>query len=314
MHPRAIRPTFTALLALALTCLASASASAQAFCALRDPVRHIQDLHGRPIRCRSLVAPIDEQVRRAVAARLPFTLHARELGRHTLYVLTDEGRPGGYMHARSEASPWGMVEVVWSLSEQLTVREFRFQRCRSPQRRYFETETFRDWFRGKDYASLLAMLDEDGGELTAEHQRAFAGRERMLGTIVRSALKAILVTDVAWGGEIAERRLQAMLAEVGPAVSFEARQRAGGVLVVVGRDADGAEVGRAVRVPDGDQARAPGALFTFSAGGQERAAWRLARPMRAAAAAAAAPMGEGRTVAPDPLRDLARQLGFDDAR
>jgi hypothetical protein len=295
-----------------IVCLAAAAATmslrAQAFCALRDPVRHIQQMHGYPTDCRSLVAKIDDDVRRGVAGLLPFTLHARELGRHTLYVLTDKGAPAGYLHARSEASPWGMVEVVWSFDEELRVRAFRFQRCRAPNRDYFESAAFADWLRGQSFSDLSMTLDERALQLAEKHADRFAGNERLAITIVRSALKAIAVTEIAWGPELAERRLRAMLAKSGGATLFETLPESAGNCVVIGRDKAGAELGRAVRLLEDSGRITRGRLIAYGLDQKVGLEWTLSRP--AMRLLVASPMVESKLVSDDEVYQRARLVAY----
>jgi hypothetical protein len=261
---------------LAVTALSLiGQAHSQAFCALRDPARHIRSVHGSPIETRSMVATIDNDIRRAVAQRLPFTLHARELGRHTLYLLTDDNQPVGYVHARSEASPWGMVEVIWSLDEELRVQEFRFQRCRSPKRESFESKEFRSWIRGRGFEELRTVMDQNAESIKAKYADMFQGREDLAVTIFRSALKAILVTELAWGNHIAQRRMKAMLANDFGATSFEVANDGNDIRVLVGRNAKSEEVGRVVRLPETVQGLTSGLFYLFSPNRNLQRIWRL---------------------------------------
>jgi len=291
-----------------LAAMAASAVPAQAFCALRDPVRHINRMHGWPTKCRSLVAKIDEDVRRAVADLLPFTLHARALGRHTLYVLTADGAPKGYLQARSEASPWGMVEVVWSFDEELRVRAFRFQRCRAPNRSYFESQELADWLRGQSFSDLLSQLDLDGEGLTPEAKKFLGSHERLAVTVLRSALKAMAVTEIAWGGEIAERRLRAMLAKSVGATKFDTQSSEADAQVVIGRDEAGHEVGRAVRVPVNPTRRSAGHVFVFGGDRKVRMECVLERAVKPALVAA--PSGESKPVSKDAALRRALQAAY----
>ena len=251
------------MLGITTTLATALTLNAQAFCALRDPIRHIKLMHDSPTEYRSLVAKIDEQVRGAVSELLPFTLHARELGRHTLYVLTKKGKPNGYLQARSEASPWGMVEVVWSFDEDLRVRAFRFQRCRAPGRPRFESESFHKWLKGQSFSDLLQALDQQGLALAPKYKKQFSGEERLAVTIIRSALKAIAVTDLAWGSTIAERRLTTLLANTCGATRFETQLRNNQECVVIGRNQSGKEVGRAARILERENQISAGRIVVF---------------------------------------------------
>jgi len=263
------------LLCSALALAWCSQAFGQAFCALRDPVRHIRELHEHPVQARSMVATVDGAIHRSLAAHLPFQLHAREFGRHTLYLISHGVVPAGYVHVRSEASPWGMVEVVWSLDEELRVRGFRFQRCRSPQRQSFESDAFCHWISGKGFAELVDVLDEGATGISSDYAELFRGREELAVTVLRSALKAILVTELAWGEAIADRRLQAILVKAAGAEEFELGREDGGMRIIVGRDREGREVGRAARLLEAGPGRGAGVFFAFSPDGQLLEKWSL---------------------------------------
>jgi hypothetical protein len=297
------------MLGVATTFATAISLKAQAFCALRDPVRHIKLMHERPTEYRSLVAKIDESVRGAVSELLPFTLHARELGRHTLYVLTEKGSPNGYLHARSEASPWGMVEVVWSFDEDLHVRAFRFQRCRAPGRPRFESESFHNWIEGQSFTDLLDALDDRGLVLSAKHRKRFAGEERLAVTIIRSALKAIAVTDLAWGTDIAERRLTSLLATTCGAEQFKTHLRREHECVVIGLNKTGKEVGRAVRVLEDANQVSAGRMIVFDTDRRVLFESTLPRPQQNIVAAA--PMAESKPTSKLDARKRATLAAYD---
>jgi len=254
-------------------CLTMGSVSAQAFCALRDPIRNINSLHAPPVSFRSSVASIDADIYREVRRRLPFSLHARELGRHTLYMLSREGAPDGYVHARSEASRTGMVEIVWSLDESLHIRGFRFQRCRSPQRAYFESAEFHDWIRGRGFSDLLEAIPDDGDRLSPDLRGRFEGREELAVSVLRSALKTILVTEIAWGDEMAERRLSAMLVDYCKAEKVVPVIVDGQPVAYVGLTDSGQECGRAVRLPRAGAETRSQALFVFDTRGECLGVW-----------------------------------------
>lgn len=296
------------MLGVTTTFATAVTLKAQAFCALRDPIRHIKLMHERPTEYRSLVAKIDESVRGAVSELLPFTLHARELGRHTLYVLTEEGQPHGYLHARSEASPWGMVEVVWSFDEDLRVRAFRFQRCRAPGRPRFESESFHKWLKGQSFSDLLEALNPQGLALSAKHKKQFTGEERLAVTIIRSALKAMAVTDLAWGADIAERRLTSLLANTCGATSFETHLRKEQECVVIGLNKSGQEVGRAARVLERANQVSAGRIVVFDADRRVLFESALQRPQTSAAPAT--PMAESKPTNKPDIRKRATLTAY----
>ena len=196
-----------------------------------------------------------------------------------------------------------MVEVVWSFDEELHVRAFRFQRCRAPGRAHFESKEFAEWVNGRSFSDLLAVLDDRCLALSATHAKHFAGQERLAVTIVRSALKAMAVTEIAWGSDVAPRRLRALLHKSCGAKTFEIRQNDGQACVVIGRSESGEELGRAVRIPEQATELSPGRLIVFGDERRMLSEWVLRRPL--SGAVAAAPMVESRPTAERQVRQRA---------
>jgi hypothetical protein len=171
---------------------------AEAYCALRDPVSAINSMYPDADAHRSIVRTIGPEVRDDIAMRLPFTLHFNELGKHTLYVVQRAGQPLGFIHARSEPGRWGLVELVWSLTPDLRVRDFRFQRCRAPSCASLGEPAFISQIAGRDLDGLLELLEPGGGALRAGGITVPEGAEELALAIVRSAAKTIAVTQSAW--------------------------------------------------------------------------------------------------------------------
>ena len=121
-------------LSLLVFVLGTARPAAAQYCALRDPVRAINELYPGST-FSSSVRTINEQIRKRVSARLPqLKLHFDELGQHTLYKVFKEGVPVGFVHVRSERTRYGLTEIAWALDLSLRIQDFRFQRCRSVHR------------------------------------------------------------------------------------------------------------------------------------------------------------------------------------
>ncbi len=193
---------FIALLVLTVSLAHYEIAFGQAFCALRDPTTRIYELYPQASSYRSLVQTVDEAARQHVADKLPFTIHFNELGRHTLYLPVDEQRPLGLVHARSETGAWGLTEIVWSLSPDLTVRNFAFQRCRSRKRTAVETAAFQEQLVGKNFRQLKQLLNADGNSLATGKLQIAEDAQELAVSVVRSALKTIAVTEFAWHREL----------------------------------------------------------------------------------------------------------------
>ncbi len=174
----------------------------QAYCALRDPTKRIYESYPDATSYRSLVRTVDQEVRQHVSQKLPFTIHFNELGRHTLYLPVKGDQPIGLVHARSEASNWGLSEIVWSLNPDLTVKDFQFQRCRSRKRSAVETDAFKRQLIGKEFRQLKAMLSEDGNSLAEGKVTTSADSKELAAIVIRSALKTIAVTEFTWKQEL----------------------------------------------------------------------------------------------------------------
>ncbi len=201
MPLRQSRPLVVAA-ALLLWAAVTAPASAQAYCALRDPARLIRQLFPASDSYRSIVRSIGDADREAIAGALPFTLHFNEIGRHTLYVAVRGEVPVGLVHVRSEVGDWGMVEIAWGLTVDLVVTGFEFQRCRSRHRRALESPDISARLAGLDARGLAPLLREDGTGLAAGALPVPGAAVGLAGDVVRSALKTIAVTRLVWRDDL----------------------------------------------------------------------------------------------------------------
>lgn len=183
--------------------LAASTAHSIAFCDLRDPTRQIYDLYPEATAYRSLVDEIDDEVKQDVSDFLPFDLHARELGMHTLYVALADEQPLGLVHVRSEASRWGLIEIVWSLGLDLKVQDFRFQRCRDSGCRTLSEGNFNALLEGKTLAELKSEFGPEDDRRHTELENAVGSHADLANAVIRSAMKTLLITDLVWGQEIA---------------------------------------------------------------------------------------------------------------
>ena len=181
---------------------ATTKCCAQAFCALRDPTARIYELYPEASSYRSLVRTISEDTRQYVGSKLPFTIHFNELGRHTLYLPVKEKQPLGLVHARSEAGAWGLTEIVWSLSPDLVVQNFEFQRCRSRKRTAVENRAFKEQIIGKAFNQLQKLLTPRGDALAQNGVKVDPAAREVAVNVIRSALKTITVTQYAWSNEL----------------------------------------------------------------------------------------------------------------
>lgn len=176
---------------------------ADAYCSLRDPVAQIQQLYPQKTNQLSIVKTVDTSTRNLVKLALPSNdLHFSELGRHTLYVAMKNTEALGYVHVRSEQSKWGLVEIIWALDKDLKIKDFTFQRCRSPKKKILDNEDFKNVFIGKNYEELKTLLNSDG--ITANNILLDKSKDapELASVVLRCALKTLLITDILWGEEL----------------------------------------------------------------------------------------------------------------
>lgn len=197
-HIRCERHGAIASLLLLASWLLPAAALAEAYCALRDPTGAIAEMYPDADAHQSVVRTIGPEVRDEIAGSLPFTLHFNELGKHTLYLVLRENQPLGFIHARTEPGRWGLVEIVWALTPDLRIRDFRFQRCRAPSCSSLSDAAFVRQLAGRDIDGLLELLTPEGDALRSNGLQVPDGAEELALAVVRSAAKTIAVTRSAW--------------------------------------------------------------------------------------------------------------------
>ena len=190
------------LLILALTFVVPHRAEAVAYCALRDPVFAMQSFFPDFSSYRSYLGIVGEELREVLEEKLPYELHFNEFGKHTLYVAFNGQQATGLVHARTEKGDWGLDELIWSLNMDLTVRDFRFQRSRSRWQEEVQSPAFKEILNGKDFNELLLLLSADGSELSMQYPDLPPGADRLAATVIRSALKTIIVTDHVWSNQL----------------------------------------------------------------------------------------------------------------
>lgn len=190
-------------LAAAILCLYPLAGQSQAYCALRDPVTSIYDLFPEADGYRSIAKVVGNSARNSIRDQLEMDLHFNELGKHTVYVAVRAGEPLGIVHARSEADRWGLTEIVWALSLNLEVIDYRFQRSRNPQRSALAASSLPARIRGRDIGALKPLL-ASAPELP-QYDRELLD---LWSILVRSALKTIVVTESGWRTELANLRLE----------------------------------------------------------------------------------------------------------
>lgn len=188
---------------LTLFVLSLQNAYADAYCSLRDPVAQIKQLYPQKTNQLSIVKTVDAHTRNQVKAALPSNdLHFSELGKHTLYVAMKNTETLGYVHVRSEQSKWGLVEIIWALDKNLKIKNFSFQRCRSPKRKVIDNENFKNVFIGKNYKELKTLLNSDGITANKILLDKAKNAPELASVVLRCALKTLLITDILWGEEL----------------------------------------------------------------------------------------------------------------
>lgn len=189
------------LVLLTVLCLylVSLQTNAVAYCALRDPKASIKNFFPNFTHYQSVVRTVDIDAREAIREQLKgISLHYGELGRHTLYEIYETNKLLGYVHVRSEQSRWGLVEIAWALSPHLTILDYDFQRIRSPKKQLLLNNKAKELFIGKDSEMLKKLWSPEDEAPNAFYLNTFKGAEDISETLLRCALKTIMVTKYAW--------------------------------------------------------------------------------------------------------------------
>jgi hypothetical protein len=204
-----------AVLATCTTLLLSAFSGPlnAAYCSLRDPVAAINVLYPENNSHRSIVRPISQEARQLISSELPFTLHFNEIGQHTLYIAQNEKQVVGFIHTRSELSKSGIIEIAWAMNLDMSLNGFFFQRCRSPACVGALPQQLSQHLKGKTYSDLLLMLDETSSNLTPAMQLQYGVKSDLVLSVIRSALKTISITQIAWHTDIDKIRRQVLIAK-----------------------------------------------------------------------------------------------------
>ena len=184
------------------------SIQAQGYCSLRNPQAKIRAFYPDCNGYKTIVRTIDNSARVYLGEVLPFSIHHYEIGRHNLYTVNDIKTTKGLVHARTEQSQWGLIEIVWSLNTDLTVKDFDFQRCRTQ----LKTEVLKDDFKrqivGKHFYELRQLLDETGYINSLVKTKDSV--KPLAKTVIHSALKTIALTEFCWKQDLEKLRFQSM--------------------------------------------------------------------------------------------------------
>ena len=163
-----------------------------AYCAVREPVRAIQEFYPGYTSYLTLHGTIDEQARLQVEEQLPSRVF-RESGNHSLYVVYRDDKLAGFVHARTEKGRYGLDEIIWAIAPNLTINDFEYQRSRGSTMSTLDQARYKDILVGKDSDALLNLFQGTPKVgLPEEQARLF-----------ESGIKALLVSEAIWGNDIA---------------------------------------------------------------------------------------------------------------
>ncbi len=175
---------------------------ANAYCSLRDPVVAIHNLFPTASNHKSIVKIVGKDARVALKDVLPFTLHFNELGKHTLYVALRGNDAKGFIHARTELTEKGLVEIAWALNLDLSVEDFYIQRCRNVACKDENIKFLRQYIKNKSFEEVLAIYHLKDTLFSEELSHKTEEVQSLVRSIIQSALKTMVVTELVWGDDI----------------------------------------------------------------------------------------------------------------
>ncbi len=183
----------------------SLPAQAQAFCSIRQPYAVIQSLFpdiDKPV-YRSFMRDFSKESAEKLRQRHQLEFDIRELGTHDIYAVFDQNTFRGVAHSRTEQADYGLAEVIVATDENLKLKDFSFQRCRSRYRKQFESESIRSAFRGKTSVELSAMLQPEAVDRFLATYGLEPRAEPLLRAILVSSIKTLVLIESEWGEDLA---------------------------------------------------------------------------------------------------------------
>lgn len=178
----------------------------QGYCALRHPQSKINHLYPKCQNFETIISTIDDNVRLEVEQYLDFPLYFYEIGQHNLYAVKKNSNLLGIVHARSEKSKWGLVEIVWGLDLNLNIDNFTFQRCRTSAKSKLLDDSFKKIIRNKSFIELKSILKDLSKNPTYQN---FNEDQKILAEILlKSAIKTIALTEASWSNSIKKLRIK----------------------------------------------------------------------------------------------------------
>ena len=196
-------------LSLAASIIVPEYAMGKPFCSLRDPTQQIFNVFPQATNYKSVVHNIDNQAKKELLSQHDFTIHSKEIGRHTVFFALQNEIPLGLIHVRTESGIWGLTEIVWALDMDLNIIDFNFQRCRGSSCKSIEDGEFKGQLKGKSLSDVLGLLKASGENLYDNNADApLLAKESLAQAVLRSAVKTIIITDKIWREDIAELNLK----------------------------------------------------------------------------------------------------------
>lgn len=196
------------LLSLATFIMAPEYAVGKPFCSLRDPTQQIFNAFPQATNYKSIVHNIDNQAKKELLSQHDFTIHSKEIGRHTVFFALQDEIPLGLIHVRTESGIWGLTEIVWALDMDLNIIDFNFQRCRGNSCKSIMDSDFKAQLKGKSLGDVLGLLNNSSQNLYNNSADVpVQAKESLAQAVLRSAVKTIVITDKIWRDDIAELSL-----------------------------------------------------------------------------------------------------------
>lgn len=157
---------------------------------------------------RHIVRDIDRKARKQIEAKLPFKIHFQELGEHKLHVAFRGPKPVGLMYVRSEQTEWGIADIGWALSLDCRVLGFAFANSRSRETRELPRSQFAKNLVGCSFDDLTTL---HAGRPVPAGESSGSVPDSLSRTVLRSAMKATLVTELVWQDQVSKLADLAML-------------------------------------------------------------------------------------------------------
>jgi hypothetical protein len=198
-------PYLTFLLVIAIFSTAPQPVIGKPFCSLRDPTQQIFNFFPHATNYKSIIHNIDNETKKELSEQLDFTIHSKEIGRHTVFFALKNETPLGLIHVRTEPGIWGLTEIVWALDMELNIIDFNFQRCRGSSCRAIQSNNFKEQLKGKNLNGVLGLLKTSNEFTYSSRVNAPSLAEKSLAkSILRSAVKTMIITNKIWHEDIAE--------------------------------------------------------------------------------------------------------------